>query len=251
MELSKKLKAQMGEGWAEMLRKFVESEEMDKLFSYIKQRSKVSRLCPKSEDLWRAFKLCQPDKVRVIICGISPYHTWTEGKDKGIPVADGLALSCSHTADRKGLQPSLEQVYNSMELDYNDGKIDTSMIRNGDLSYLAKQGVLLYNVALTVEEGKACSMNDAWAKFNEYLWKEVVNTYMKGIVIILLGQQSWKSEQYIAPMLHYTYKLSHPASAAYKGDNWNSEGIWKKVNQILEQNNGPENKINWYEKVPF
>jgi uracil-DNA glycosylase len=254
MQITDKLREQIGPAWTKMLAPFIESEEMDKLFRYIKERGKVSRICPKSEDLWKALRLTPPDKVRVIVAGIAPYHTYTsngKGKYKGdeYPVADGLALSCSKSYKEKGLQPSLEQVYNCLEMEYNNNMLDPGMIRDGDLTYLAQQGVLLYNVALTVEEGKACSHNDAWGKFNQYFWEEVVNKYMKGIPVILLGQQSWKSEQYIAPMLHYVFKCAHPASAAYKGDNWSDDGTFRKVDKILMENNG--DTISWYQKVPF
>ena len=92
-------------------------------------------------------------------------------------------------------------------------------------------------------------MNDAWAKFNKYFWENVVNKYMKGVCVIYMGQQAWKSEQYLAPMLHYSWKVSHPASDAYKGDKWDSENVFQKVDQVLMANNG--DTINWIYRVPF
>ncbi len=244
MTITPKLEAQIGKDWVRLMKSFIESEKMDKLFAYIKKRVQVSRVAPLSSELWRAFQLCPPDKVRIILCGISPYHTFTEAGDKGIPVADGLMMSCSHTWKTKGLQPSIEQVYNQLERVYSEG-MDPDMIRTGDLSYLAEQGVLLYNIALSVEENKACSMNEAWAPFNKFLWEQVVGQYMKGVCIVLMGQEAHRSAQYINPMQHYLFQISHPASASYKGVQWSDEGTFKAIDRILMENNGE--KIQWYQ----
>ena len=34
------------------------------------------------------------------------------------------------------------------------------------------------------------------------------------------------------------FEVSHPASASYKGIEWDTEGVFKKVNRLLEENNG-------------
>ena len=241
--------------WGYMFKEFITSEAMDKLFGYIRERKKVARICPDSADVFRCFTATPPDKVRVIIAGISPYHTWV-GNDKGnwkaaeqYPIADGLALSCSRSWRIKGLQPSLEMFYDQVEHVYTDGLMDPNMVRDGDLKYLAEQGVLLYNVALTVEENKACSHNDAWMPFNKFFWEEVVNKYMKGVCVILLGQQAHKSEQYINPLLHYIFKCEHPASASYKGATWDDGGTFKAIDKILMDNNG--STVQWKSVVPF
>lgn len=232
--------------WAKYFRKFIESEDMNALFRYIKQRStQGAKILPASANVFRVFLETDPDNLRVIICGIAPYHTtYGKGKDQ-VVIADGLALSCSSTYKQKGLQPSLEQIYTSWENDYND-TIDVDMIQDGDLMYLAKQGVLLYNVALTVEENKPLSMNPAWEKFNRYFWEEVINKYFRGIPCLFLGQQSHKSANYLTPMLHYPILVSHPASASYQSGIWKSEGCWKKIDDILWQNN--KIKIQWYRR---
>lgn len=246
MVITDKLRDSMGVGWCQMLSKFIESKEMDKIALHIKDRAKSNRICPKSADMWNAFRLCPPEKVRVIIAGISPYHTYTEKVPNGVPVADGLALSCSIT---KRLQPSLEQIYTCLEPQYNGGMMNPHAVTDPSLEDWAKQGVLLYNVALTVEEGKPCSMNSVWEPFNKYFWEEVVNQYMKGVVIILLGTEAHRSEQYINPLLHYTFKLSHPASAARNNEQWSDNGVWKQMDKILEQNNGYS--IVWMPNLPF
>ncbi len=218
--------------WAPLFKEFVESNDMDNIFRHLKAESiKGKKICPLSKDVFRCFKETNKDDLKCIIAGISPYHTYVNDK----PVADGIALSCSVTGK---LQPSLEQVYHAIEQEYTGGVgLDIDMIHNPDLTYLAKQGVLLYNVALTTEKDKACSMQDIWSEFNKYFWQKVINQYYKGTNIILLGQQAWKSEQWIAPLRHYVYKLNHPAGSARRDEQWSSQGVFQKVNTVLQQNN--------------
>jgi uracil DNA glycosylase len=106
--------------------------------------------------------------------------------------------------------------------------------------------VLLYNVALTVQEGKPCSDNDLWKEFDKFFWEEVINKYFRGIVCVFMGVQCHKSANYLLPMVHYPFTISHPASASYNNTTWDSGGIWLKIDKILEQNNGV--KIKWYKR---
>lgn len=240
-----KVKEQFG-SWAPTFKNFIESKDMDELFAYIKGRVKSgAKVLPESKNVFRCFRETDKDNLRAIIAGIAPYHTTYKSGSDTLVIADGLALSCSTTWRTKGLQPSLEQIYGSWEHDYND-TIDVDMEMDGDLSYLAKSGVLLYNVALTVEENKPLSMNPAWEKFNKYMWQEVISKYFRGLPIILMGTQSQKSAIHITSMLHHQIWVSHPASGSYQGTQWKSEGCWKTVDDILMKNNGE--KIQWYKK---
>lgn len=223
--------------WDKYFKNFIEFPDMDELFGYIKKRASTGvKILPDSSNVFRCFRDTDPDKLKVIICGISPYHTTYEVDKQKISIADGLAFSCSSTWMKKDLQPSIEQIYTSWENDYS-GIMTADMIQTGDLKYLAEQGVLLYNIALTVEEGKALSMNTAWEKFNEYFWTQVINQWFRGIPCLFMGLQSHKSANLLTPMLHYPICVSHPASASYQSGQWSSEGCWKKVDKILWDNN--------------
>jgi len=231
--------------WDKYWKEFIESEEMDKLFRYIKSRAGSTKILPESSNVFRCFKDTDPDKLKCIICGIAPYHTTYKKAGEVVSIADGLALSCGSTWKDKGLQPSLEQIYTDMSNTYNE-TIDVDMDTQGDLQYLSDQGVLLYNIALTVEENKPLSMNPAWEKFNEYMWRNIIDVYWSGIPILYLGVQAHKSVAYLTPMRHYPMILPHPASANYKEVQWDSGGVWKKIDKILMDNN--KETIEWYKK---
>jgi len=239
------VESQMGKEWVRLFKPFIESDSFDNIFKVLKNRSaRKINIAPASSDVFRAFKETPPEKVRVILAGMCPYHTFENGK----PIADGLCMSCSYTKNTKGVQPSLQQWYDELQRVYGSSmhKQNNSY---GDMKWLASQGVLCYNVALTVEEGKPLSNQLLWKDFNQYFWEEIVNKYMSGVVIFFLGEEAQRSISYINPMQHYCIPLKHPASASYNNTNWDSEGAFKKADKILKDNNNQT--IMWFDDLPF
>jgi hypothetical protein len=50
--------------------------------------------------------------------------------------------------------------------------------------------------------------------------------------------------------LTWSFELSHPASASYKQTDWDSEGVFTKVNEILKDNK--QTPIYWLDdELPF
>jgi uracil DNA glycosylase len=145
-------------------------------------------------------------------------------------------MSCSITGH---IQPSLEQFYKAMEEELFDG-LNVHMIKTPDLSYLANQGVLLFNTSLTCEMNKPGSHNKLWEPFMKYLFEEVIIT--TGMPVVFLGKEATKVERYLSPFT-WVIKVSHPASASYNNTNWDSEGMFTNVNKILKDNNNEF--INW------
>ena len=219
--------------WWSKLQPFIESEECDRIYKFLKKDAKRGRiLCPSSSNVWRCFLETPYDDVRVIMCGLSPYHSLIYGK----PIADGLLMSCSIT-DK--LQPSLEQWYSALKKDIYHG-LDIEIEKSPSLVYLAKQGVLMLNASLTTEANKAGSHLALWEPFMKYLFEDVLVT--TGIPVIFLGKEAAKLEKYVMPFT-WIFKLSHPASAAYTQTEWSSEGTFTKVSKILKGNNNQ--KIQW------
>lgn len=250
MIITDSIRESLGKGWTRLFGPWIEnSGEMEKIFGELRSRKgKGIRTAPDSKDVFRAFQLCQPDRLQVIICGISPYHTWAKVNGEEVCIADGLCMSCSKTQKTSGLQPSLDQWYNAYEMESNNGAMNPLAIRDGDLSFLAHQGVLLYNIGLTVQESKPCSDNELWSAFNREFWR-IITDYSRGLVIVLLGEQAHKSAALINPLQHYIIKLSHPASASHKGVTWSSDGMFKTVDKILKDNNNAQ--IIWSFDLPF
>lgn len=232
-------KDQFHESWHSKIQPFIESEECDKIYEFLKKESKRGKkIAPLSSNVFRAFKETSLDDLKVVMVGMCPYHTMKNG----VAVADGLLMGCSIT---NALQPSLEQFYGALERELHGG-INLKYIKTPDVSYLAKQGVLMLNAALTTEINKAGSHTVLWEPFIKYLFEHVLDT--AGVPFIFLGKDAAKYERYVPPFT-WSFALSHPASASYKNTDWDTEGVFGKVSQILKDNNNYE--IMWLYDVPF
>jgi uracil-DNA glycosylase len=228
------------ESWHPKIRPFIESAECDGIYDTLKKESvRGKKIAPLSSDVFRAFKETPYDDVKVVLMGMCPYHTIKGGEY----VADGLLMGCSHT---ETLQPSLDQFYNALEKDVYYG-LNLKYVKTPDVRYLAHQGVLMLNAALTTEINKAGSHIALWQPFTEYLFTEAIA--LTQAPVVFLGKDAAKYNRFVAPFI-WTFTLSHPASAAYSNTEWSSEGTFTNVNKILKDNNGWE--INWlYEEPPF
>lgn len=92
-------------------------------------------------DPFRALRLTSLQQVRVVILGQDPYH--------GPGQAEGLAFSVPPGVP---LPPSLRNIFKELQQ-----SLGVSAPANGSLTHWARQGVLLLNTCLTVEEGQAAS----------------------------------------------------------------------------------------------
>ena len=114
------------------------------------------KIAPEASMRLRAFTLTPMHEVKVLILGQDPYH----GKNQ----ADGLCFSVKKNIP---LPPSLKNIFKEMCED-----LGCNMPQNGDLTSWAKQGVILLNTILTVEEGCPLSHKDLG-------WQEIVYTYLE------------------------------------------------------------------------
>jgi uracil-DNA glycosylase len=234
-----KFKDQFHESWHAKMQPFIESEECDKIYAHLKERSKKGhKIAPLSSNTFRAFRETPLTELKVVMMGMCPYHTAIQDEC----VADGLLMGCSVTGK---LQPSLQQFYTAIEKDEYNG-LNLHYFKNPDVSYLAKQGVLMMNAALTTEINKAGSHIAIWEPFIKHFF-ECIET--EGAPIIFLGKDAARYKKYVAPFT-WSFTVSHPASASYKNTEWSTEGVFGKVNKILKENNNFQ--INWLdEEAPF
>lgn len=237
--LFEKFKDQIHESWWSKLKPFIESKECDRIYDKLKEGSREGRsIAPLSSDVWKCFLLTPYDELKVVMLGMCPYHTYKDN----LPIADGLLMGCSVS---RYPQPSLTQFYDALEYEFNDG-LNLDHYRNPDLSYLATQGVLMLNVALTTEKGLPGSHIELWSGFTKYLFTEVLNG--TNVPIIYLGAEAERVSIYSNSP--WQFKLSHPASASYKRETWDSKGTFTKVNEVLKLANNVE--IKWLdESLPF
>lgn len=124
---------------------FIEAEQQREYFQVLQARIAEAKangavIYPPESQVFRAFELTPIEQVNAVVIGQDPYHQLGQ--------AHGLAFSVERGVR---IPPSLRNIYKAIQIDYPEVEIPD----HGDLSAWARQGVLLLNTALTVEEGKA------------------------------------------------------------------------------------------------
>ena len=206
-QLNKKLEPT---GWKRVLAPYINGLSFDHIMNTLLDNvNNGRRFTPMFKDTFNAFIECPYKETKVVIVGQDPYPQ--------LGVADGIAFSCSK---KDKAEKSLQYINKAIDTEHTD------------LRCWSNQGVLLINTALTVEVNKIGSHYAIWKSFTEYLF-ETLNRHNKDLVFILMGK---KAEEW-APLLSNMkiFKVAHPASAAYKGGEWDCKDVFNKVNLELEK----------------
>lgn len=201
---------------------FLEEEKKKDYFKSLMEKVDAeykNEICyPSYENIFHAFEVTPLDKIKVVILGQDPYHEPNQ--------AHGLAFSvlCEK------LPPSLVNIYKEMEND-----LGIKINQDGNLDYLAKQGVLLLNTVLTVRKGEAFShKNFGWTIFTDHVI-EYLDSLNQPIVFILWGAPSQKKKALLKNKNHLVLESAHPSPlSAYRGF-FNSKPF-SKTNEYLKQN---------------
>lgn len=178
---------------------------------------KGSVIFPPKEDVWKAFELCPPEKVKVVIFGQDPYH--------GAGQAHGLSFSVKEGVK---VPPSLRNIYSCLKVQFG-----YEIPSHGCLEYWAKQGVLMLNTAFTVLEGKANSHRKIWSEFSNAIIK-VISSLDQRVVFMLWGGNAHKLEGMLTNRKHKVLKFKHPSPlAASRGPSWDTCPHFKEANEFL------------------
>ena len=234
----KYVEEKLGE-WSQLFKPFIESEKFDNIYKKIKEDVKDgSKVFPLSENTFRAFKLCPPNSLKCIIYAQDPYpgQYW---KTK-FPHATGLVLDNNNSEDGK-LQPSLSSFWEGIANEYSHS--DTSY-KTKDLSFLAEQGVLLLNRALTVIKDQIGSHQSLWDEFHKYLLEDILPKY-PNVPVIFLGDEAKVLKKHLFELTHPFYELKHPSASARVGEVFPTKGVFTKVNRYLKSEKGVEIKWNF------
>jgi uracil-DNA glycosylase len=209
-------------GWARVLRTFIYSSDFKNIIQSLANESLLDRrFTPPLRDIFRAFKECPYDDLKVVIVGQDPYPT--------INVADGIAFSCSKTMR---LQPSLKFMLDEVNRTVYNGD---SVSNNPDLTRWSRQGILMLNTALTTEIGKIGKHYDIWKPMLNYLF-DYLSNYNNGLVYIYMGKEA---STWADSLNDNCYKLfcAHPASAIYnKFRSWDSKDVFPTAQKIVQEN---------------
>ena len=204
--------------WNEILAEEMQKDYYQELQAFVQKRRAEVRVFPEEKNVFTALELTPFESVKVVILGQDPYH--------GFGQAHGLSFSV-----QKGtpLPPSLKNIYKELQEDIG-GELPTE----GDLSHWAKQGVLLLNTVLTVEEGNANSHKGmGWERLTNRLI-ESLNELNHPVIFILWGKPAQDKEKLITNPSHVILKSPHPSPlSAYRG--FFGSKPFSRINDILIQ----------------
>lgn len=185
--------------WQEALGPVLETREARQLGGWLKaQEAAGKRIFPPRGHRLRALELTPLDEVRVVILGQDPYH--------GAGQAHGLAFSVP-----EGIRtpPSLVNIYKELASDCG-----IVAPRHGNLEHWARQGVLLLNTSLTVQEGQAGShQNKGWEAITDAAVAAVA-AKKKPCVFLLWGSHAKKKAMRVpglASSHHLVLTAPHPS----------------------------------------
>ena len=214
--------------WNEILAEEMEKDYYQELQAFVQKRRAEVRVFPEEKNVFNALELTPFESVKVVILGQDPYH--------GFGQAHGLSFSVQKGSP---LPPSLKNIYKELQEDIG-GEFPTE----GDLSHWAKQGVLLLNTVLTVEEGNANShKGKGWERLTNRLI-DSLNELKHPVIFILWGKPAQDKEKLITNPNHVILKAPHPSPlSAYRG--FFGSKPFSRVNDILIQQG--QTPIRWTE----
>src|SRR5574344_224464 len=185
--------------------KVIDPRALQRALNSVEVEMDTYKICPKPEHTFRAFLECPYEQLRVVMVGQDPYPQ----KD----VAIGVLFANSNATQTQNYSPSLRVLIDSIDKYYDDipcGKFTP------ELTYLAEQGILMINSALTVRMNQVGSHSIIWRPFLGSLLRNVANDKLNTI-FVLFGNQAQSFAPYL-PKGSSIVKCPHPAYCARRGE---------------------------------
>jgi len=219
------------ESWRAALAPVLAAPGARRLGGFLKaEEAAGKRIYPPRGSRLAALALTPLDQVRVVILGQDPYH--------GPGQAHGLAFSVQ---DGVKVPPSLANIYKELESD-----LGLPRPAHGNLTQWARQGVLLLNASLTVEEGRAAShQNLGWEAITDAAVAAVAAGPLP-CVFLLWGNHARKKAQNVPGLgpgcPHLVLTAPHPSPLSAHGGFFGCRHFSKANAFLKEQGRG---EIDW------
>ena len=207
--------------------------ELDKpyfaaLMQRVDEAYRTGTVYPPRQELFAAFRLTPPERVRVVILGQDPYHEPGQANGLSFSVAPGVRLP-----------PSLRNIFEELRTDCGVTPPDS-----GDLTPWAEQGVFLLNSSLSVQAGAAGSHQAfGWQTFTDAVVAALAKL-PQPVAFILWGAHAQKKAA-IAQASRYprlVLQSPHPSPlSAYRG--FFGSRPFSSVNEFLVQHG--EAPVRW------
>lgn len=205
--------------WKAHVGEWLRRDDMQALSAFLRARKAAgARIFPPGPEIFAAFDATPFDAVKVVILGQDPYH--------GAGQAHGLCFSVQPDVR---VPPSLDNMYKEIARDLGLPRPD-----HGWLMPWARQGVLLLNAVLTVEEGQAGShQGKGWEGFTDHV-VDVLNRERENLVFLLWGSYAQAKGKVIDTGRHCVLRTTHPSPlSAHRG--FLGSGHFSKANNFLRK----------------
>ncbi len=216
----------IGNDWDNLLSNQWEMDYYQNLRKFLANEYKTKTIYPNMHNIFNALRYTPYEDVKVVILGQDPYH--------GPNQAHGLSFSV-----QKGVKqpPSLKNIFQEIQND-----LGITPPSHGELTYWAKQGVLLLNAVLTVREGSPNShKNKGWENLTDYIIK-LLNDSDKNIVFLLWGNNARQKAKFITNPNHKILESVHPSPLSAYGGFFGCKHF-SKANEFLKSKGIKE--IDW------
>ena len=213
--------------WEKIIENEKQKDYFKSLEKQIDEKYENSVVFPKKENIFKAFSLTKLEDLKVVILGQDPYH--------GFGQAQGLSFS---TPKEIKYPPSMVNILKEIKEDLQKDSVCT----DGDLTPWAKDGVLLLNTILTVEESLPKSHHNlGWEIFTDNIIK-YINDNCDGVVFLLWGSPAISKSKLIDKNRHHILSAPHPSPlSSYRG--FFGCKHFSKTNEILK--GLKKSLINW------
>lgn len=186
----------IGKSWFRALQGEFDKPYFKKLSDFVKQERSTKTVYPPENQVYSWTHHHDIKETRVLILGQDPYHGPRQAHGLSFSVQNGIRIP-----------PSLLNIYKELENDIPDFKAPT----NGDLTGWAKQGVLMLNTCLSVNQGQANShQNKGWEVFTDAVISWISKNSPKKVVFILWGRPAQRKQSLINKR-HMILTAAHPS----------------------------------------
>lgn len=188
--------------WKEPLAPLFSDERYKKIRAFLLEEYRRHVVYPDMYDIFNCFRYTPFAQVKAVLLGQDPYHEPGQ--------AHGLCFSVKEGVRKP---PSLENMMKELHDD-----LGCPVVRSGDLTKWAREGVLLMNTALTVREHQANShANCGWSWFTDAVIS-ILSEQKEHLVFLLWGGNARRKKALIDGNKHLVLECAHPSPlSAYNG----------------------------------
>jgi uracil-DNA glycosylase len=182
----------LDESWHLFFREEIEKEYFKGLMTFLDRERELGKVIyPSASNYFKAFELTSMSSIKVIILGQDPYI--------GPGQAQGLSFSVPHNMK---LPPTLKNILKEA--------CPKESVVHGDLSSWARQGVLLLNTILSVEQGQTNShLGIGWETFTANVLEYVLSNHAN-LVFLAWGKYAHNQCMNVSDR-HLVINTSHPS----------------------------------------